>query len=644
MKNKYGISLIVLIVTIIVMIIIAGAIIMTLSGTGIIDKAENGVDLHNQAVEREQIIMALSRYQLQKNTKDNPQTFLAVMQEELSKDATVSGSTNGPVTVTFNRSTNKYLVYENGTIIGPNSNDVALPDELAEYILGPTLQGRNFEEIFNGEEFINADFDIEFFNAAENLVNIANGIYSDTVYIKYNDNEYYKFDVLLDEETGLTYTDAKSGVQFIAKLDGTNRIGEQVEYAGILWTILYDDEKHGVQMISNDALTDINGELLTIGSDEDLEEAILSYNSAITTINNACKAIIPSAPGVIKNIRSVGSNSIDATDENKTLYTSSKFAEMVGNTNAEKINGKLYSSDFNYISDSDQLLITNLITPTNEVGKDERYYWLASRYMYFWDEPEYSLFISGPLYMSGYPSPNETIYATNEDEAVVASSSMSCYLRPVITLEDDIINRLEGNGTTASPYNLDKYYESTIITTETANSIPNGTYYNFGLNNQTTKLIIDDSGNEFCFEDSCADAAVTINNGAVTVNATIAGSSFALTGNYYETRQNKILTLGAYEFKNNSRLGFLFAINTKDLKYDIAGTFKGGKTGAKQTLVFTRNNPTTLYTYLNSENMYFPYAGFKDMFYLNNYQIRYTGLTDGFDWEAPGEGGVFYKQ
>ena len=49
MKEKKGISLIVLIVTIIVMIIIAGAIILSLTETNVIDQAEVAVEKHNLA-------------------------------------------------------------------------------------------------------------------------------------------------------------------------------------------------------------------------------------------------------------------------------------------------------------------------------------------------------------------------------------------------------------------------------------------------------------------------------------------------------------------------------------------------------------------------------------------------------------------
>ena len=653
MKNKYGISLIVLIVTIIVMIIIAGAIIMTLSGTGIIDKAENGVDLHNQAVEREQIIMALSRYQLQKNTKDNPQTLLAIMQDELNKDAMVAGPANGPITVVFNRTQNKYVVYENGDIVGPTK---AVDAALEEYILGPTREGVDFNQIFDGQNFKGTDLDIEFVSNSVNFTNIANGQYGENVYIKYNDNEYYKFNVNMSFDSAQPFTDPIYGVQFIGKLDGTNKIGQQVEYAGMLWTVLYDDNEHGLQLIANDALTDLTGSKIAIDADN-MSEAITSFNSSITTLNLACINKIPAAPGVIKNIRSVGSNSTNPTYENKTLFSSSNFDTIEGvvdGFDSDVLNGKLYSTDNNYISDLDQLIITNLIVPDNADNKDKKDYWFASRYMYFFNDPDTGTSFTCGIFFKeeSYLNLNRIISLSAEDNDISIGGA-SKYIRPVITLEDDIINRLEGSGTTTEPYNLDKYYESIVIVTETASSIPNGTYYNFGLSDQTTKLVIDDSNNQFCYEGVCNDATVTINNGTVTVDTVIKNIDLTFNGNYYETKQNKILTLGLGDFgttehagsgSKNGRLGFLMAINNKDLKHDIEGTYSPKGNGGGFALVFTKN---TLYAHFsfssNPDAGDFAYAGFKDMFYINDCQILYTGLENGFGWQDPQSSGVYYK-
>ena len=47
MQKKKGISLIVLVITIIVMIILAAAVVITLSNTGIINRASDAVDKTN---------------------------------------------------------------------------------------------------------------------------------------------------------------------------------------------------------------------------------------------------------------------------------------------------------------------------------------------------------------------------------------------------------------------------------------------------------------------------------------------------------------------------------------------------------------------------------------------------------------------
>ena len=58
MKIKQGISLIVLVITIIVMVILAGAIVLTLNNSGIIDKASEAVDATNYATVKELTQMA----------------------------------------------------------------------------------------------------------------------------------------------------------------------------------------------------------------------------------------------------------------------------------------------------------------------------------------------------------------------------------------------------------------------------------------------------------------------------------------------------------------------------------------------------------------------------------------------------------
>lgn len=70
MKEKKGISLIVLIVTIIVMIIIAGAVILTLTDTNVIDQAETAVEKHNLSEIKSAASMAYADWILNENTTE----------------------------------------------------------------------------------------------------------------------------------------------------------------------------------------------------------------------------------------------------------------------------------------------------------------------------------------------------------------------------------------------------------------------------------------------------------------------------------------------------------------------------------------------------------------------------------------------
>ena len=71
MKEKKGISLIVLIVTIIVMIIIAGAIIISLTETNVIDQAEVAVEKHNLSELKSASSLAYANWLLSDKTLDS---------------------------------------------------------------------------------------------------------------------------------------------------------------------------------------------------------------------------------------------------------------------------------------------------------------------------------------------------------------------------------------------------------------------------------------------------------------------------------------------------------------------------------------------------------------------------------------------
>ena len=68
--KKQGISLIVLVITIIVMIILAGSIILTLNNSGIINRANEAVDTSNLATIKTEVELKQAEYILENNKQD----------------------------------------------------------------------------------------------------------------------------------------------------------------------------------------------------------------------------------------------------------------------------------------------------------------------------------------------------------------------------------------------------------------------------------------------------------------------------------------------------------------------------------------------------------------------------------------------
>ena len=81
-KNKQGISLIVLVITIIIMIILAAAIIITLSSTGIINQAEKGTNAYSENDLKHKVSLILGDAVVEKvNTRKDIVTYVAEHEE-----------------------------------------------------------------------------------------------------------------------------------------------------------------------------------------------------------------------------------------------------------------------------------------------------------------------------------------------------------------------------------------------------------------------------------------------------------------------------------------------------------------------------------------------------------------------------------
>ena len=120
-KNKKGITLIALIITIIVLLILAAVSIATLTGdNGLLNKAQEAKVENDKAGERDQIQLAYQAAKMEEyQDTDDTKTFVDMFEEELEKNgltgATVTDNGNESYTVTLENG-NSYIIYENGNI------------------------------------------------------------------------------------------------------------------------------------------------------------------------------------------------------------------------------------------------------------------------------------------------------------------------------------------------------------------------------------------------------------------------------------------------------------------------------------------------------------------------------------------------
>ena len=147
MKKDKGITLIALIVTIIVLLILAGVSIATLTGqNGILTQANNAKTQTEIANEKEAISLAYTRAMEDKKGRDNVTADDMNRQFGLNgTEATASGS--NPITVSFD-SGREYTIDSNENISGPEESNIIakIKIEGEKVTTVPTLEGFSYKE------------------------------------------------------------------------------------------------------------------------------------------------------------------------------------------------------------------------------------------------------------------------------------------------------------------------------------------------------------------------------------------------------------------------------------------------------------------------------------------------------------------
>lgn len=440
-KDKKGITLIALIITIIVMLILVGVTVTTAINGGLFESARRAAKETSFEKDKEQLTAAIATaYDVTTGIikKDK-------LEEALGTDWTITGNDGGPYTVE-SPDGNLFKVKTDGTITEKKELT-----NIERYFLGENGEGIDINELIKiiGEEDNQRSVFIanESCGIAEDQIEIIAWMGENFILLKDKiNNKTYKIRYNQVEEKMIS--DPEYGVVLLNNWDENSRVGKFVKYSNINYMIIYDDDEHGLQMISvedqkyNNAelylgfkdnyikdwskAKDLNGN----GQISEFEKAVYSYNQAIDTLNSACAEIVPVKEGIIENVRSVGSNPAKgkSNEENATLYAEEKFITALKKSVYYGIgmeNGISKSPDNHYMEDLNRMIALNIIN-------QENWLWLASRIDY--DEGVNAIIA---LWCGDH------ISDTYKDIGLFSAEHSyyydpSAYIRPVVTLVSDV--------------------------------------------------------------------------------------------------------------------------------------------------------------------------------------------------------------
>ena len=368
-RKEHGITLIALVITIIVLLILAGVSIAMLTGeNGILSRVQNASRETGEASVIEQARLDI----LAKQTEESGRT---IYKEELKEILDEYFET----------------VPDNYTL----DTELQTKNEYGDYQI-------KVSEIYNGE------------------------LIEGPIFAK---------DVLIPNENGTT-AEEKS---------------PYVMYNNILCRVLYNDETHGLQIVSDD---NIEGGNVTLGYgdptvtaedftydgtatvSENFKKAAASYNNAVDTLNKKAedymgtKAIDARSIGSIATLNGEGKFQGD---------TSGMFTGTETYLETYAWNGKFKDADTNYTEDVKQIIALELNATSTT--------WLASRDVISGSSNTY--FIVRILYAAGNTASGNLCYV-----AFIGSTSSISHafgFRPVFLLSSDIIIS-SGDGSEGNPY------------------------------------------------------------------------------------------------------------------------------------------------------------------------------------------------
>lgn len=426
-KSQKAITLIALVITIIVLLILAGVTIAMLTGqNGILTNATNANMKNDYFQAEEKVKLAYmtvkTEIMMQKvaNSSYNAQEHGDELATLVRKDLTGKNETNSEWTTCEYNSTKKTIEI---TYTKSSLREGAISAEPTK----PYQSGFVDYEIVLKKQDASLIVDkIEVATANEENGESTEPASEDYLGLKEGDTVYYK------EGT----KDIECTVLYASK----DKTGADTDYFS----------SRGVQIITRNPVTSIglgngtsSGGTSTTGSTA-FETAKGVYNDAINILNTAAKDYVEantdlSAVAVVNRTRCVGSNPDNKDAQNTEYYyheegVNNYFSKFDGQFNAgERDPEYLENNVENYIVDWNQLQSLGISSFSDKSKGQE--YWLASRVVFAGADNTYFSILAPNYYSLIYSRLMCSIYKTNNS---ATSSHFSSGIRPCITLKPSV--------------------------------------------------------------------------------------------------------------------------------------------------------------------------------------------------------------
>ena len=455
-KKKNGITLISLVVTIIILLILAGISIGMLSGdNGVLRQAGNAKTQTDIAEEKEILqtasLATISKEKYGDLSKDK-------LDMELNKYSGIAGTqeTDEGIEVTFS-SGRTYLVDSDGNvelllakpkiasskIVNSSGSEVSEPEEAEQLyiIITPSIEGGTIESLI-----CNEGNTVEKQNDGTYKVSISkNGTYTFKIVGKVDGKESISKSVPITASSFKIKTAENTLIMNLSSANDEEK-SPYVNYPSskgkILCRVIYDkNSANRLQIVSVEPVRKVTlgygDDSGKISGNDNFEKSMNSYNRAIQTLNEYAESYMDTTDGtgIASDARCVGSDPRPGhkNDESGTIEENT--------INYGTVN--LRDADTNYNSDENALTALDAFKFSDRNYGD--YYWLASR-----DSTNNNFFIRAV----GYSGNSVSIRLCNVySNGTVDINNVERAFRPVFSLNSGIIIT-GGTGTSGDPYEL----------------------------------------------------------------------------------------------------------------------------------------------------------------------------------------------